>query len=60
MLKTGLLEADEEGRVRVGDDAPALGAAETLGDGDGELQGQVDGAYVTIEEGALVKANCSD
>ena len=41
-------------------DAPALGAAETLGDAESELQAQVDGADVGINEDALIKAKCSN
>jgi hypothetical protein len=55
-FKLGLLEGDDEGGVEGDDIGPEeLGAVETLGEADGELESPVDYTHSGPKEGALLK-----
>ena len=50
-----MLEGIGLGRLEADDDGPELGAAETLGDTDGELEGPADDWDEGPAEGTLLK-----
>jgi hypothetical protein len=55
-LKLALLEGDDEGGVEGDEVEPEeLGAVETLGEADGELESPVEHTHSGPEEGAMLK-----